>query len=205
MVGTALYAEDFTLDQLEALIEGGKKNTIPQEVADYLNILEMTRDWYYKNSSKKFIIDHLRAVVKDKSGKPASEYVCNKVYCDALNFFYLNNSVRKQAYRNLYAERLELAAQVAWKQGDMESYGRNIERAAKMRQLDLEDKENLSEKLKKRAPVIYTLNPEDVGVESVPRYKLAEMIDNLNIPEKEKSKAKRDAGVEDRDLLGDME
>jgi hypothetical protein len=205
MLGEVLYAEDFSLEQIESLIENSKKTGIPQEVADYLNVLEMARDWHYKNSSKKFIIDHLRAVVKDKKGKPISEYLCNKIYCDALNFFYLNNTVRKQTYRNLYAERLELAAQVAWQQQDMEAYGRNIERAAKMRQLDLEDKEQIPEKLKKRAPVIYTLNPKDVGVEEVPRYELAKIIDELDIPEREKGRAKRDAGIEERDLMSDME
>ena len=204
MLGTTLYADDFSLAQIEDLING-KNKTIPADVAEYLNVMEMVRDWYYKNNSKKFIINHIKAVCKDEKGKPLSEYLCNKVYCDALNFFYLDTTVRKQTYRNIYAERLDLAAQVAWKQQDMETYTKIIERAAKMRQLDVEDKTEIDEKLKKRPPVIYTLDPKDVGVNEVPRYELARIIDEMDIPEKEKGRAKRDAGIEERDLLADME
>jgi len=204
MTSEYVYSE-ITMQEIESMIESGKFKNVPRKLADYIVMMEMARDWFYKNQSKKYIIKNLKVVCKDDKGSPISDFIANKIYCDSINFFYLSNTVQKQAYRNLYAERLELAAQVSWEEGDMESYGKNIERAAKMRQLELEDPKPEDKNLKNPLRVIYTLDAKDVGVDEVPRYELAKMIDNLDIPETKKLKAKKDAGIEERNLTTDID
>jgi hypothetical protein len=204
MVQEFIYPEDITIKQIEGLINSDYSN-LPQKVSDYILMMEKARDWHYQNKSKREIINHLRAVCKDKKGGSISDMVANKVYCDALNFFYLNVPIHKQAYRNLYAEKMELAAAVSWNNGDMETYGRNLERAGKLRQLDLADPVEVDKEAKKIKNIIYAIDAKDVGVEGVDRQELARLIDNLDAPETKKQKAKKDAGIEQRDLIEDME
>ena len=193
--------DDLTLEQIEELINKGDSVTMPEEYVNYLKWMEMARDWWYKMKSKEFIVKHLRMQVRVETGKDLSVFRANKVFSDAMNFFYASKTIRKDAYRQMYAEKLEVAAQLAFEMNQLETYGSLIEKAAKLRQLDKEDLVTEDMKLLERRPIFYSTKAKEFGLETN-KNQLAEFIDTLDMKEVDKVRVKRDAGVtEDRKLF----
>lgn len=184
---------------LQHFIETGACDVIPDHISLYLEQLDMVRSMYAKYESKSFIINTLLLVYKD-----LSRYNANKIFNDALNFFYLDNDVKQDAWRNIYAEKLENAALLAWEKNDLEAYRRLISDAAKIRLSKVEPTQ-IPDELLDRRPVFYTIKASDVGIEEIPRNQLAEFIDKLEITEQEKEKVKNDARVSDFLLFDEAE
>lgn len=189
---------DLRYDELQEWISSGKSKTLPKHLVEYLEQLEVVRSLYSKYESKAFIIRTLKLTYK------LTDYLANKVYAEALNFFYSSNEVKVEAWANIYAEKLENAALAAWDLSDYETYGRLIVEAAKLRGVGKDKPQEIPKDFYQRPVVIYTLKPEDVGLESVDRKTLAKFIDELpEINEKQKLRLKRDAMVEDVKIFED--
>jgi hypothetical protein len=176
---------DITYGQLQSFIATGKTD-MPENLQQYFNMLEVIRSMYSKYKSKKFILNAITISPYDIPKRSA-----DKLYRDALNFFYSDNDVKKEAWCNIYAEKLELAAMVAWEQNDMETYGKLIMDAAELRGCKKEDA--IEKEPYDRRPVVYIFDPKKLGMPEVNKKELAAFIDNLDVPEKEKQKARRDA------------
>ena len=134
-----------------------------------------------------------------------------KMYSEAINLFYLNDTIENNAHRNLMYDNLMKAAQVVLQNAvsskDMEVYGNLNIQAAKIKQLDkpvpVKPKEIDEKPIK-----IYDLNPEAVGLDAANRQILAAQIDSVDLPEREKVRLKRDANIVDIDfeeMLNDQE
>lgn len=128
----------------------------------------------------------------------------NRMYSEAINLFYLNDTIENNAHRNMMYDNLMKAAQVVLNNAvsakDMEVYGNLTVQAAKIKQLDKPDVVKPKEITEK--PIkIYDLNPEVVGLPSVNRQLLAAQIDAIqDISVREKTRLKRDAQVIDVDI-----
>lgn len=134
-----------------------------------------------------------------------------KMYSEAINLFYLNDTIENNAHRNLMYDNLMKAAQVVLQNAvsskDMEVYGNLHIQAAKIKQLDKPDPVKPKE-IDEKPIKIYDLNPEAVGLDAANRQILAAQIDSVDLPEREKVRLKRDANIVDIDfeeMLNDQE
>ena len=134
-----------------------------------------------------------------------------KMYSEAINLFYLNDTIENNAQRNMMFDNLMKAAQVVLQNAvsskDMEVYGNLNIQAAKIKQLDKPDPVKPKE-IDEKPIKIYDLNPEAVGLDAANRQILAAQIDSVDLPEREKVRLKRDANIVDIDfeeMLNDQE
>lgn len=116
---------------------------------------------------------------------------------DAINYFHLNNSVKNEAWDQVYADRLDDAAKVALKLQNIAEYRRCILKAHELRTKRDEnaiDPEDLKIKDQVISPDI---SPERLGLKKHSLKDLwvesAEIIEELDIDEKEKEELKREA------------
>ena len=199
-----MLIDDNKYDALLAFVESGSKGDLPEEMIQYLQILDMIRSMYSKYQSRNSIINFLQ-----KPPYSLSRHISVKYFSDAVNFFYLDNEISKQAWRNLYAEKLDRAADLVLKTAtcskDIDIYKNIIYAAREMRQLGEPDKDDIPIELFKKPNKIYVLNPEQVGRKRPDRNLLARHIDSLDIPETDKQRVKADAMIEDIEFLTDEE
>ena len=134
-----------------------------------------------------------------------------KMYSEAINLFYLNDTIENNAHRNMMFDNLMKAAQVVLQNAvsskDMEVYGNLNIQAAKIKQLGKPDPVKPKE-IDEKPIKIYDLNPEAVGLDAANRQILAAQIDSVDLPEREKVRLKRDANIVDIDfeeMLNDQE
>ncbi len=196
--------EDFKYEKILAFIESGAQGDLPDELIEYVQLLELIRSMYDKYDSIPAIVNYLQKVHN------LSEFVSKRRVNEAINLFYVDNHIKKQTWRNVYASRLDRAADLALKASnsvaDLEVYKKIVDAAARMRQLDKEDEKELPKELFEKSFKVFTLHPERIGRKSADRYLLAQQIDNLSIPEKEKDKAKSDALMTDEiELFNDAD
>jgi len=134
-----------------------------------------------------------------------SPYIANKRFTEMLNFFYSNNEIKKAAWRNSYAEKLDKAADLvmatAKNSQDLEVYQKLILSAAKMRALDQIDPPEIPKALYDKPTKIYTLDPGMIGREKANRNELAAQIDSLDISVADKNRIKADAMIQQIEFL----
>ncbi len=187
-------------DALLAYIESGANSDLSEDMIEYVNMLELIRTMHMRYESHITIIKFLQ-----QPPYGLSEYVAISRYSDAMNFFYLDNEIKKQAWRNLYAEKLDRAADLVLKTAtnskDIDIYKNIIFAARDMRQLGIPDAEDIPEEFFNKPTKLYSLNPELVGKKRANRSLLARHIDSLSIPESEKVRLKSDAMIEDVDFM----
>lgn len=183
--------EDYKYEQILHFIESGAKGELSEDLVKYIQLLELIRSMYDKYQSESSIVNFLQ-----KSPYNLSEFQAKKRFYEAINLFYADNNVKKQTWRNVYATRLDRAADLALKAAtsvaDLEVYKKIIDAAARMRQLDRQDEKEIPKELFDKPFKIYTLDPEKVGRKRADRNLLAQQIDSMEVSEKEKDKAKRD-------------
>lgn len=193
---------DDRYDALLAYIETGAQGNLSSELIEYIELLDTIRSMYSRYRSRDSIINFLQNAPYN-----LSYYSAIIRFTEAINFFYLDNEIKKKAWRNMYAERLDKAADLVLKTStsplDIEIYKKIIDAAARMRHLDKPDPPELPPELFSKPYKIYTLNPEDIGRTRANRNLLAKHIDELDIPEKDKERVRSDAGLSEINLFDD--
>ena len=127
-----------------------------------------------------------------------------QMYSEAINLFYLCDTIENDAHRNMMFDNLMKAAQVVLQNAtsakDMEVYGNLTVQAARIKQLDKPDP--IKPKEMDEKPIkVYDLDPNAVGLPSANRNLLAAQIDGMqDIPAREKTRLKRDANIIDVDI-----
>ena len=192
-------------DRLQDYIASGCTMELTADELDYYNTLYalvgINRKYGKDNAiaflmHEPFNVERLRA---------------RKMYSEAINLFYLNDTIENNAHRNMMFDNLMKAAQVVLQNAvsskDMEVYGNLNIQAAKIKQLDKPDPVKPKE-IDEKPIKIYDLNPEAVGLDAANRQILAAQIDSVDLPEREKVRLKRDANIVDIDfeeMLNDQE
>ncbi len=193
---------DDKYDQLLAFVESGAKGDMPEDLIDYLSILELIRTMHFRFENRQTIINFLQ-----KPPYKLSRYLATKYYSDTINFFYIDVKIAKQAYRNMYAEKLDRAADLVLKTAtcpkDIDIYKNIIYAIRDMRDLNTPEKEDVPAAFYKKPYKLYVLDPKLVGRERANRNALARHIDSLDIPEHDKQRLKGDALIEDAVFLSD--
>ena len=180
--------DDTSYEQLQAWIETGKAKGIPDELVEYLQALEMVRAMYDKYSQKKFIIKTLQLPPYS-----LTEYKAGKLFNEAINFFYANNEIKREAWAQVYADKLDKIAMLAIESNDFQTAQKCTMDAAKLR-MGEKAVQNIPRQLLERRPIFYTIKAKDVGLPEANRSKLASWIDALeDIPIEDRMRIHRDA------------
>ncbi|GAB2993922.1 hypothetical protein GCM10027284_08880 [Cyclobacterium sediminis] len=182
------------LRKLEDYIQGGSVNDLKNEEKIYLEALtlfnSMSRKYGRRNTVKFFTrepfnLQHRRA---------------SEMYDEAVTLFYTDRNIEKKALRNMYADRMDEAALIvrdnAESSKDWDVYGSLTEKAYKMRGLDKEDPKKMDKEAYLKPIRYYSLDSTVVGLPEINRQELARQIEALEIPEREKSRLRMEAKME---------
>lgn len=190
--------ENVNLDLLQHFIKTGKHN-FPDDLVIYLELLELVRSMYSKYETKNFIINTL---MSDIYG--LSRHFANKLYYDALNFFYSDNSIKQKAWENIYANHLDNVAYLALEKDDLDTARKCFLDAARLRGAGKNSGWEIPSDYATKPIVIYTMDAEEAGIPQVSKKELAEFIDNLpEISEKDRIRLNKDAGLIESNLFDD--
>lgn len=186
--------EDISLEIIYDFIETGNPKNADPAIVDYLQLMDKVRGMYLrfdKFSSKDHIINHLMKV------DGFSRYLANNLYNDTLEYFYCENKISKDAWRNICLEKMEKVANLAM------MLIKDVSDAAKVHRMwkDMNDsvpeaKETLPEEWFTKPWKLYAMDAEFLGLPKVDRHKLAEQIDDYpELSEKERDMIKREAAI----------
>ncbi len=181
-------------ENLRMAVEHGK-GELPDHLKQYYEVLDFIRTLYSQLNSRSFIINMVRTKWPDTSYSLA-----NKLFYESLNFFYSDNSVKKAAWANIYADQLDMISNLALERGQLDTAGKYKVEAAKMRGVGSDDPVGIPLELLDRRPVFYTFNIADMGLEPVNRRELGSLIDSLNITVSQNTILKKEAGIGGIDL-----
>lgn len=183
------------LDLLREWVENGKKAVLPAEMVEYLSHLELVRGLYLQNQTRPKIVRIL-------SQKPynLTKWEAEMRFNDAINFFYIQEDIKIEAWANVYAEKMERMARVMLETMDMqdlrayETYRKYLESALEMR-AKYAKKDELPEEIYKKPFKVYTLDITELGLPAPSREQLMHDIDSFSIEETDKIRIKQEAGV----------
>lgn len=171
--------QDISLEQIYDYMERGfESKQLPQEVMDYLDAMDKVRAMrlrFDKWGSKDAIVDYLVGV------EGYSRYLAVKLHNHAVEFFYVDSTISKQAFMNQLLEKMEKNLNIA------ALLVKNTADAAKVQQMMVQmkdvakeifpDDDGIDEEFFRRPIKIYTQLPEDVGLPPVNRSELKKMIE----------------------------
>lgn len=179
--------DDTSYEQLQAWIETGKSKDLPVDLVNYLQALELVRSMYDKYKQKKFIIKTL--LLPPWS---LNEYRAQKLFNEAINFFYSSNEIKREAWAQVYADKLDKIALLAIADNDWTTAQKCTMDAAKLRMGEIVN-QSIPKQLLERRPIFYTIRPKDIGLPEASRPKLAQWIDSLeDIPNEDRIRMHRD-------------
>lgn len=180
-------------DNLQDYIQAGSKEELTGEEEKYLEMLYLVnsmRRKYGKENAISFIQRPPFNIPYRRS---------REMYDEALNLFYGDDNVEKQAHRNALFEEMIAASKLvlatAKSSRDMEVYADIVSRAYKIKGLDVPEPPKVPEGLYKKPIKVYSLNPAAISLQLENRHEIAAMIDKLEIEENEKVRIKQEAGV----------
>lgn len=192
--------------KLQDYIQSGSTMDLNDEEQRYLDILYLLNNMRRKYGKENAIafVQHAPYNIPYRRSR--------QMYDEAINLFYQDDGIEKQAHRNVLYENLMQAANVVMSTAkcprDLEIYGDLISRAYKVKALDVPEPPKVPEMLYSKPIKIYSLDPKMISIPQADRNALAERIDGMEIPEREKSRIRQEAGVEDvhfMELLDEQE
>lgn len=192
--------DELDISEIDAYIQRGEFTSLPEHMTVYLKWMEEAHDWYYKFKSRNWVMRYLIANCQDKDGNHISYYLAEKIFNDMLSFFYADKNFKRNSWLRYLSERLEMGAALALDDNDFETYGKNLERAAKVAAMIEVDKSEVDPRLLDRRPRFFVTDAKQLGLPPVNKHKLARQIDEMELNEQEKMKVKQDLGVEERSL-----
>lgn len=179
------------IESIRDYIDSGSINKLSKEEAIYIDALtlfnSMSRKYGRRNTIAFF--------TKPPFGLKYSR--ASEMYDEAINLFYTDRGVEKKAMRNKIAEELMDASVIvrdnAVTARDWEVYGDLLMKASKLLELDKEEPPKLPAEAYTKPIRLYSLDIESLGLPSINRQQIANQIEELEIPERDKIRLKQDA------------
>ena len=171
--------DDIAFDVLQNYIENGVRGTLSAEMIEYIEVLELVRSLSGKFKSKNSIINLL-------TGEPynLSSFVANKRYVHSMNLFNTNNSIKKQAWRNIYADELDKLASFTIEAmtclDDLKIVRGFKKDAAELRDLFNDNDIEIPDSVLDRPNKVYTIDPSLIGLKTGNMKILGNIIDDLD-------------------------
>ena len=197
--------DEIDIQDIYEFIETGNAAKAPPEVVRYLELLDKIYGMHNRTleyGTPEHIIKHL-IITED-----LSRYKASLLYQETLEYFYRDSKISKNAWRNIYASRMDnlttAATLMAKDVSDLDKISRMNERAGKMRQLDVPEPPVFPKELFEKPIKVYSMDPEFLGETKINRISLAKQIDDMDdLSVMEKEILKQDAAITQITLLPD--
>lgn len=194
---TTVSLDDVTLDDIYNFMEHGDMQKAPEHIRDYVLLLDKVRGMYKRidrYGNPDAIIKHLVTI------EGLDRMTAKRIYNEALEYFYCDNTISKAAWKNIYAEKMDMminfAMLIAKDVNDAQKVVNMSKQAAEVRETHKEDKEELPDELFLPPVKVYTADAESLGLPKVNRNKLKEFVENMpELTEKEKVRLLSEAGI----------
>lgn len=193
-----ISVSDIDLDDVFSFMEKGDASQAPEEIVYYLEMLDKVHKMHLRVlrfGNKEAILKHLILV------DGLSRYEADKLYSEMLIYFYADNRISKQVWRNILFEKMynnAVAAELlAQSTDDLSKVNKMYTEAGKMRQLDLVDPPEIPAEALQPPNKVYITDPSVFGGKKINRVLLARQIDELEgFDEAEKTLMKQEATIE---------
>ncbi|WP_304015833.1 hypothetical protein [Nonlabens dokdonensis] len=202
----SLSIEDVSLSDIYKYIDHGTNAKAKPEIVLYINLLEMAFNMHNRVDdfgSRERIINHFVKI------KGISRYHAGRIHDDMTEYYFVERNVSREAQRNMLAARMErniLLQEAAAKDNkELNAANKQWLDVWKIKRLDQPDPIEIDE-----APtepwIIYTADLEIFGLPPLNRSALLDQINSLpDVTEKEREKAKRDAGLKNYIMFEELE
>ena len=190
-------------ERIQEFIANGSKGTLSgneQVYIQLLNLIYSLDGQYGKRRTIKFLTTPPFNIPYQRA---------SDIYSEAMELFYCNRNVSKEAMRNKLADQFDslyIAAR------DSAKNTRDYERAAnilvckaKALQVDRDDLARLPAELYQPMYRLLSVTPEAIGLPAANRDELERQIDGVLAPESIKRRLKVDAGIRDLDIVKYLE
>ena len=191
-----------TIDQVDLkdiydFMETGNPKNAPEHIVAYLGLLDMVRGMFLridKFGSRETIIKHLMISPHYKLSRYKASQVCD----EAQEYFYRETKISKDAWRNIYADKVDRMINFAMLTvkdvNDAQKVVKMCIDAGVLRAVNEPDKEELPKEMFQKPFVVYTWDAEALDMPKVNRQKLSEMIDKFpELTEKERIRIKEES------------
>ena len=193
---------------LNRILSTGDLECLTPEEREYFSFMEMVRGLRARMllPGGRKIVTKAGIIKLLKNNYGFSDWMARRIYDDAINFFYSESTVTPRAWANLYAEKLEKMADLAFTGGKFKEGRALMNDAARLRGcFDEATPEIPEELLQPRTAIIYTSNAAAIGAPSADRRELEAFIDEIpEIPQLTRQRVKEDAGILPKNLLKRM-
>lgn len=193
---------------LNRILSTGDLECLTPEEREYFSFMEMVRGLRARMllPGGRKIVTKAGIIKLLKNNYGFSDWMARRIYDDAINFFYSESTVTPRAWANLYAEKLEKMADLAFTGGKFKEGRALMNDAARLRGcFDEATPEIPEELLQPRTAIIYTSNAAALGAPSADRRELEAFIDEIpEIPQLTRQRVKEDAGILPKNILKRM-
>ena len=197
--------QDIELETIYDFIDNGDRSKAPPEIIEYLELMDKIRGMSLRidrYGGKDAIVNHLIKV------EGLSRYLANKIYNQAMEYFYADEDLSRDAWLNRIIDKMEKSVSLAQMLVKDVSDQQKVHNMLK----DLRDtviiarpeKSELPQGAYDRPTKIYTLSMEDLGRVPQPKKELRDFIMNLpEVSEKVKQMALQEALLEPMQIFPD--
>lgn len=190
-------------EKIRDYISGGSVGDLSSKEQVYIDILVLiySLDGQYGK----------RRTIKFLTSKPFNFTYphATDMYAEAIELFFCNRKVSKDAMRQKMAEQFDslyvAARDAAQNTKDYEIAANILINKAKALQLDKDDPEKLPADVYTKQYRVLSLTPKVLGLPAADRNELARQIDEIVAPEQVRQRLKMEAGVEDLDIVEILE
>lgn len=191
--------DEGAFERIQDYIASGSRGNLSQKEQVYIDLLTMiySLDGQWGK----------RRTIKFLTSKPFSfsyEQASN-MYAEAIEMFFANRKVSKEAMRAKMADQYDtlytLAMQNARTTKDFEIAAGILSSKAKVLRLDQDDPQQLPAENYSKQFRVLSLSPEVIGLPRANRDELARQIDGIVAPEAVKKRLRVDAGIDDLDIV----
>lgn len=189
--------EDISLQDIYEFMEYGSPKNAPTHIVEYLELLDVTRSLTNRIdqfATKEAVLKHLMV------HKRLSRYKADKIYEEAIEYFYVDKIASKQARRNMLAQKMEKALNFAMlTMKDASDAKKVVEMAREIGQMwevHVPDEKELDESIFQKPVKLFSFDPAMLEYGGANREKIAALIDAIpDITDKEKDRIKQEALV----------
>ncbi len=190
-------------ERIQEYIASGSKGILPEKEQVYVDLLTLVYSLdgqYGKRRTIRFLTSKPFEIPYDRA---------SDIYSEAVELFFANRKVSKDALRNKIADQFDslyIAARDSAKTTrDYEVASGILANKARALQLDRDDPQRLPPEVYQRPYRVLGLTPEVIGLPPANREELARQIDGLVAPDQVRRRLRRDAGVDDLDIVQYLE
>lgn len=190
-------------EAIQEYIGTGSRGDLDPKEQHYLDLLTLIYSLdgqYGKRNTIRFLVSSYFGFTYEQAGR---------LYGEAIEMFYANRGISKDAMRAKTADQLDAAFTAAFNAArtakDFKNAAEILKMKAEVLGLDKEDAKVLETRVYAKTFRVFSLSASDIGLPTANRRELAEMIDGLPISDTDRKRISMEAGIIDMDIVEVLE